>query len=391
MSVGCDGRRARSAPACVALLLAACLLSQPRAEPAALASAWTVPIPARGTPVGDGASVYFMADAHTVVAVAVDTGVVRWQRPMGPVSGRAFGRRLTLAGDLVLVGDDDLVALDRRDGSVRWALRPPGGDGVGLHLGDVDLDLVFCGSASGRAYAVDWRTGRMRWSHIVADDGRTTVFSPRVHGDSVAAGYTRFTAPNGGGIVYLDPATGARRWRYEFPPVASPVPIGVGSAGGPVLSGRRIVAADSSGRITAVDRETGERAWELPPLRASGSAWAQASSMDYRSLAVVGSTLVASSLSGAVVGIGMDTRRERWRFWDERLGAAGFAVATGRDGVWIPFMGGVVQLDPATGREMQRLGDTSRKNAWPPLEIANWVYDSAPRGLTAYFLKGAQQ
>src|SRR5262249_37385875 len=147
------------------------------------------------------------------------------------------GSLVVLANDEVIVGDYNVVAFDKRDGALRWRFTPTDGYAPGMYLGGVAGDLIFAGSPAGRLYAIDRRSGHARWAHRVDAGAETTVFAPVADEEMVVAGYTTFAAPQTGGVVALDAATGRLRWRMPFPVAAGAMPDAGWSGGLAIVDG----------------------------------------------------------------------------------------------------------------------------------------------------------
>ena len=97
---------------------------------------WTIAVSARGTPAVDTTGVFFLSAEHEVVR-ASDTGTVQWRRAIAQRDADGVGARVLLLGrDVVVAGDDDVVAVNPRDGAIRWRFSPADGYGAGLSVGD---------------------------------------------------------------------------------------------------------------------------------------------------------------------------------------------------------------------------------------------------------------
>lgn len=87
--------------------------------------------PASPTPVTDGDGVYVFFGDFGLIAYEID-GSERWQLPLGPFDNAyGMGASPVLVGDLVIQvcdqkTDSFMVAVDKRDGSVRWRVERPG-------------------------------------------------------------------------------------------------------------------------------------------------------------------------------------------------------------------------------------------------------------------------
>lgn len=336
-------------------------------------------------PVWSDGTVYALSASHEVIAVEARTGRRRWQVVTGEAGEGTRGSRLVAAGVFVVVGDDNVVAMEKTSGRVAWRFKPKVGYGPGLYLGEASDGLVFAGSPAGQLYAIDAATGVLRWHATIGDAAQTTVYAPVVSGDLVATGFTTFGSPTGGGVVAVDAKTGRERWRRLFPRPARPT-IDTGLAGGPIVADDAIIVGRRDGVVEALDRRTGVVRWLLPPVRASGLP-ADASRHDFRALVVSGGGLVVGSLTGEVAAFDLPTERARWRVVPSMTSVA-FAMTAGRGVVYVPFMSGeIVAIDAATGRERWRLGGGDRPFRWPPLIVGHRLYAvSSTAGLFAFAL-----
>lgn len=344
---------------------------------------------AHGQPAVDDGTVYVLSKHHEVLALDTDTGAARWRRSTLEPGDTTTGSAVVVSGDVVVAGDYNLAALDRRTGELRWRFVPAIGYAPGIYLGDSAGGLVLAGSPAGRLYAVSTSTGESRWTAVLANDGRTTVFRPVTDGMAVAIGYTTFVAPSAGGVALFDVATGRELWRAALPRAPDPL-LGAGSAGGPVLTERLVIAASGDGRIYAFDRADGAIRWTLPaidyippllqgpfpmPVPAGGSG------ADYRPLVIIGRTLVAGSLKGHVIAYDLETLREQWRYFDERSGSVSFGLAADERAVYVPFYSGRhVALSLRSGGEVWRTHDPADGFNWPAASDRRRVYLAGDKG-----------
>ena len=277
---------------------------------------WHLPDPGRGAPAADETSAYFLSKSHEVLAVDAATGTVRWRRTTLEDGDALSGAAVLVGGDSVVVGDYNLLAFDRRTGGLRWRFVPADGYGPGVYLGAIADGAALAGSPSGHLYAVDVESGALRWSTRVATDGKTTVFAPAAEGGLVSAGFTEFTAPNGGGVVVVAAGNGRVLWKRRFP-APEDAALGTNWAGGPVFRGDEVIAASGDGRVHAFHVASGELRWTIPKVTGP-SPFPMAADRDFRPLALAGELLVAGSLTGQIIAHELATRTERWRFTGHR-------------------------------------------------------------------------
>lgn len=344
---------------------------------------WHVAGAARGTPVVDDDTAYFLAKEREVVAIDVHSGAVRWRSGTGVTSvdgifgDTTAGTNLAIVGPHVIGADWDVVAFDRATGKRQWAYAAPDGDGPGLFLGHAGGGVVYTGSPGGKVYAIRAATGEPAWIAPIGEGPvLTSVFPPVVHGDLVIAGYSAYHIPNVGGLVVLDADTGRVRWRREFP-AARERWQHTNFTGGPIVIDDLVFGAAGDGNIYAFDLATGAVRWSFPRLAnlAEDHQTAMGTDLDHRALVRAGRLVIAGSATGYVVAYDVDTRSERWRHYDGRSGSTMFWFAADDRRAYVPFFGGfIVAIDLATGAEQWRTGDFMKGFIWPPAVVDDRLY-----------------
>ncbi len=343
---------------------------------------WHVPGAARGTPAHDGATAYFLSREREVVAIDARTGAVRWRTGTGVVSqddifgATTAGTNLAIVGPNVVGADWDVIGFDRATGERKWTYTAPNGDGPGLFLGQAAGETVFTGSPGGRVYAIDGRHGTPRWITPIDEKEWTSVFPPVVHGDAVAIGYSTFRNPSIGGLAVLEAASGRIRWRSEFPKARERWQH-TNLAGGPIVVDDLVFGSAGDGNIYAFDLATGGLRWALPRLAnlVEDHQTAVGTDTDHRAIVRAGRLVIAGSITGYVVAYDIDTRAERWRFYDGKSGSTMFWFAADDRLAYVPFFGGfIVALDLATGAERWRTGDFMKGFLWPPAPAGDRIY-----------------
>lgn len=345
---------------------------------------WQVSGEGRGTPTVIGSAVYFLSKHHELVSIDIATATVNWRRGTGEPGESTSGSRVASNGrDVLVVGDQNLIAFGV-DGRTRWRFVPDDGYGAGMQLGVIAGDLVLAGSPAGRLYAVDAYTGRRRWSLPVDAADSTTVFAPIVDGQDVIAGFSTFGETPRGGVVVADLATGRERWRGMFP--ASEVAMGF--SGGPVVTSDEVIAAARDGAIHVFDRKTGAHRWSWPPMAGGWFGSEAASLQDRRPLIVAGTTLVAGSLSGVVIGYNVTDRKERWRATPVDA-SVGMGLASDGGTAYVPFFSGqIVALDIAAGHERWRTSAEFGGFGWAPLVADRLLFAAgSATGFVAFSLR----
>jgi outer membrane protein assembly factor BamB len=220
-----------------------------------------------------------------VVAYKVGSGQVAWQRPIG-----ASETSPLVAGGLVYVGDwnGTIWALNARTGAVRWTYQAGGQVKGGLALGG---DTVYVGSYDHQVYALDAHTGALRWRSSAQQRlGSTGTFY-----STPAVAYGRVYIGGTDGKVYsYGASSGALRWSY-------------GTGGyvyaSPAVWRERVYVGSYDHTFYCFDAATGEVKWSFHsdgPI--SGSA------------TVLDGVVYFSTLSRTTYGLDALTGRQLWSF-----------------------------------------------------------------------------
>lgn len=343
----------------------------------------------RGMPAVKGERVFALTTRHEVVALALTDGRELWRRSTREQGTVTEGSRVVVSGDAVIAGDWDIYAFHAETGAPLWEFHPVAGYAPGLFLGPVANGRLFTGSPSGALYAVDATTGRQLWRAIVepagSDDVLTSVFAPVTQGGVVVAGYTTFSAPDVGGMVAVDVATGRERWRWRFP---APPDSARGSAwaGGIALTSDLALASAGDGTLWAVDLLSGAVRWTIPPLAGPFDGIIPSAARDLRGLAVTGNRLIAGSLTGYLTAYDLTTRREVWRVAKGWLGSLSWSTFTIADGVvYVPWWSGfLLAIDIDSGAVLWQTRDYERGFSAPPAVAGDRVIAAGTSGFWAF-------
>ncbi len=354
--------------------------------PAPPPQVWHMPGAAVGTPTHDADTVYVLDKHREVLALDADDGRLKWRSATGVTSTDAIfglttsGTNLVLAGELVIAGDWDVVAFDRRSGARRWSYQAEGGDGPGLFLGAARGDTVYAGSVTGRVYAIDALSGRARWIARLEDRPLVSVFAPELDGSQVLVGYSVYDNPSTGGLAALDTSSGRILWKTRFPRPADPWRH-TNRTGGPVVVAGLVFGSAGDGNIYGLDRDTGAIRWTLPRLTGPFAGYLTATDPDHRTLVGAGGLLVAGSTTGKIVAYDVESRAIKWEHDAGPWGSTSFSFSADDAHVYIPFLGGfVAALDVATGDARWRAGDFTVGMIWAPDPDGERVYAAGSRG-----------
>jgi outer membrane protein assembly factor BamB len=210
-------------------------------------------------------TVFFLGWNHDVVALDATTGRIKWRNKTYVSSGRAFGRNMTVIGDVVAVGDDYVFAFQASTAQKLW--QRDGG------TRDIASDRrAFYLSYGGYITKVDPITGVELWSRNVAPtDTAVVAFHPAVVDGRVFVCANRYDGPRGRGmLVALSASTGDVLWRYHYAPEAGPTWCfdAVASING------LVVQAITDQRVVAHDPVTGQVRWSVSVPNRGGLSWA---------------------------------------------------------------------------------------------------------------------
>ena len=380
---------------------------------------WRFPLPLgspygsfASTPVVAGGTVYLQTLSSSVFALDAATGRVRWRwltrAPNDGPNGLAVTFRRVFGAT-----DTSVVALDRRTGRRLWARRLASRYEQFVDIAPLAADgLVFVSTVGfspggrGALYALDQRTGAIRWRfQTVRDPWRHSIaggggawYTPSLGPDGrlyvgIANpdpwGGTR-ALPNGGAfpgpvpytdaLVTLQARTGKLLW---YDQVTKHDVRDYDFEASPVVVGGTVFGAGKAGRVVAWNRSTGRRRWaravgthlhdlgplprawttvcpglwggvETPMAYAHGRLFVPVVERCMRESAVhTEAPSDASTGDGVVTALAARTGR---KLWTTRLGSPAMGCATvARDVVFAPTLDGhVFGLAAASGRVLWR-------------------------------------
>ncbi len=220
---------------------------------------WRVPVGdalVAGTPAVAEGVVYVAAQGHGLMALDLRSGTTLWQVDTHlPVRAAPM-----VVGSLLLVmaGANDLLCLDRATGKEYWEFKSedvlsnfwPSQGFPAVTIDDGGLAFAALG-ASTEFNALNLRTGRKVWEQTV--DSRM-VGSP-VYDASLGL---VFVATWAGHVYAMDARTGTIKWRFSLPGAGN---TGTGFASGPALANDTLFIGDYTGQIIALDTHNGKTRW----------------------------------------------------------------------------------------------------------------------------------
>ncbi len=234
-----------------------------------------------------------------------------------------------------------LYALDSKTGSMRWRCWLCD---EGIRSSAVAGDTIYVPSMDERLYALDSNTGTTRWVFTIHDPSKPfALFSdPVVDRGVVYVGSTRDA------FFALDAATGQVKWRIDASGWASAPAL----ANGTIYFGGRTIDGHDNTYIYAVAQATGREIWRVP-LKQDDPKGSPSGLQD--TPAVANGTVFAATWGDGLLALDAATGRRKWQYGAGSTILNSPAVAYGK--VYITDDGKLIALDATTGKEEWRLGD----------------------------------
>lgn len=210
--------------------------------------AWTAPGSAPRVVSTDGDRLVSRGFDGALASLDPQTGAVRWAVATG-VKGDLPP---TLAGDLVVVAGEGLVATDAATGRTLWTASEP----ATVSARPVVVgECLLVGESDGTLRCRDPRSGLSRWTFAT----RAALVAPPV-GDSDGRLFLGTTDRR---IVSLESGKGKVRWQWK---------VGADVQSPPTVAGRLVLTAAVDAVLYALDAGNGNLAWRTPlPSRPASS------------------------------------------------------------------------------------------------------------------------
>jgi outer membrane protein assembly factor BamB len=198
-------------------------------------------------------------------------------------------------------------------------------------------DLVYIGSCAGKFWALDWRSGEVRWSYDITQDGDQLSF----HGNPLVTDSLILTGADGQGIGHLyafDQRSGAVRWMY---------PDVRGYTSDLIRHGDHVYAASLADELICVDISSGELVWYFSDTTGSSGPFSS-------SPAIAGNRIFFGSRTGYVYALSADSGHV---IWSQDVGAlVSTAIVLGDDDLFMGTKAGYIyRLNQDDGRVLDTL------------------------------------
>jgi outer membrane protein assembly factor BamB len=295
---------------------------------------------------------------NRLAALDLSGGRVRWRRDVN--TGAATGPPAVAAGVVcVPAATEDntatgLFAFDARTGQSRWRYETEGtAQPAVTAAGRV---FYYCAGFDAAVHAVDAATGRRRWRRALSGSAETAP---------VVAGGLLLAATRSHNLHAIDAAGGEPRWEVRIGgdnrmDVPAPVP-----------ANGNVYFAGNDGIVYAFDAASGSGRWRFDIGGGQGG---------YPGLVVAGGLLFVYNGNGRLYALDAATGNGRWQ---QPLDAVADARPVLAGGLLHIAAGGLISIEPATGRIVRRLTQDKEGNAMTVIDRVTAAGD------TLYFHDGA--
>jgi outer membrane protein assembly factor BamB len=250
-----------------------------------------------------------------------------------------------------------IVGVAPGNGHVDWVTSVSGGVDSEARF-DPARGQAYIGADDGSFYAVDVKTGAIRWSY----QGKGAIERPAEIGPELV-----YIASAKDRIVALEPATGKWRWQYERD---MPEGFTIHGYAGPRLRGAQLLAGFADGYFVALSAASGEVVW-AKSLAAASDQFVDVDSTP----ALTKDVAYVSSYSGGLYALDPRDGSVRWR-----LGIEGVGDVTA-DAGQLYFVAPRYGLHAAhpDGHVLWRQGLTEAGDLTPPVVVGNYLIFSGSR------------
>lgn len=329
--------------------------------------------------IGEGR--IFTIDTRAVVrAISPENGGTVWQtqvRGANAPEGALFGGGVAYDNGRIYAtnGAGDAAALDARTGALVWRVRP-GGPLRGAPT--VANDNVYVVSQDNQLFALNPRDGTLRWSGSGAVEiaGILGASSPAAAQGTVVAGFSS------GELNAYRYENGQNLWQDALARTSISTSVTQLSDidADPVIDSGRVYAVGQGGRMVAIELITGQRIWEIN-VAGIATPWVAG---DW--IFVVTDEAQLLALSRSTGGIRWMTQLTRYRDAKDKKGRIDWVgpVLAGDRLVLANNAGQIVYVSPTDGRVMTTQ-DTRMPVSLQPIVANNTLYVLHDNGqLTAW-------
>ena len=342
----------------------------------------------RSRPAVVGGSVIFGSADGAVIARDPASGSQQWRTPVYG-AGEIAGADLLPAGDRVIViGTREAAALSVATGTVLWRYAPPvdsRGSGLPGYLelthAAISNQTLFLPAWGASLSAVDVATGAQRWSwrlprlasDTAAADFRSGAAGATVSGDTVYVSVWHNRNAAGGlresMLVALERATGVQLWTKTLPLEGE----GTSVQAAPIVLGSRVFVPTINGYVYAIDRFSQSIEWTF---RSAGFVYSTQSQPAFS-----GDTLFVDGGDEKLYALRASTGAVVWS--TAAVPATTDLVAT-NSRIYLSDYGRLIVLDKANGKVVERWQSDSGADGLQSAAVAKGTQIFATRAAGAW-------
>ena len=309
----------------------------------------------------------YVAYQQQVVALDVKNGSLIWSFPAEPSTRQQFYAPPAVSEELLVAGgfSNDLYALDPKTGALKWQFMDAKDRYIGQPL-FMD-DLVLVPNADDNLYALDLN-GKLKWKFAA---GEALWSQPVLDSDRL------FVASMDHFLYAVDRGDGSQLWKTDL--------VGSMVSSPTFVDGILYVGSMAKG-VAAVDAETGKILWRFPT---SGMIWSRPSYHE--------GTLYFGDLSGTVYAVNAEDGSQLWKVenqgvitGDMTVFEDGIAFVTEENGVralsfsgeplWSLLLNGKLYGEPVVAGEYLLVPVTSGEQVLVAVDFSGnqrWAYSPA--------------
>jgi hypothetical protein len=226
----------------------------------------------------DGDRVYIPLQEGGTLSLARETGEPEWTNPLGTPWPLALA-----PASLIVVTTDEVAALDRRTGTMRWRVPLPARS---LAPVAITPNLALVATDNGALTAFRIPDGSLAWSLPI--EGLAAPVSLAADAEAV------YITMKDGQVAAVALDAGRLTWRVTLEGALSP----------PVVARNRVFIGSTSNVFYALDAQTGEEKWKWLPTMIGG---------DVIGSAVDGSVAFFAGLDNVLHAVNRDNGNQRWK------------------------------------------------------------------------------
>ncbi|MDW6003206.1 outer membrane protein assembly factor BamB [Vibrio mangrovi] len=284
-----------------------------------------------------------------------------WRASVGSGVGHYFSKlKPKYAYDTIFVADRDglVKALNPENGKELWQQDLEVDDPIRLAGGiDTGLNQVYVGSENGVVYALDAKTGELKWKHNI---GGEILASPTTDG------HLLIINTSNGNLTALDQTSGEEQWV-----ISTEVPnLTLRGVSEPVALSGGVFWGTAAGRLAAAITAQGQMIWQQPIGIPKGATEIDRLVDVDASPLIMGESLYTIGYNGQLVDIDLRSGKPIWK----RTYSSAKDMATDGGRLFlVTDEDHIVAVDARSGTELWTNNKLEHRLVTAPVMISNYV------------------